>query len=504
MIPATGKFPGRWFWAFFGPSILVLVGAIFPMGMEMLIRGSSRFNSFIVVFNVIPFAVVAACLIIWPGKPEGIDATSNYLRKIVFIGAAVVLVWINILMHINILTTVSSTAGFGYLALLIFALALIPVGYVGGWLVGKLYLWSKNRPAIVYTSNIAIAALFVGSLLYLTDFGRGNSPPEVGVVSGAELLHKEMFFENRRIGRVTSITVGRCHSNGDAAITIVGRFAFVFVTRDGSLLSGRRFAESGMNIVPIDLESDGVCEFMDRGGVWHVSLYDDRGRKLWSYSSDVAPDKMAAGDLDGDGRLEFVVGSMDLRLLDEHGNLKWKREATSVWHVEILDTNGDGTPEIVHSNSPGLIIIRDAEGNILRQFKAPSQFFSLTRWPNAKGKWYALGMTRDNHIQLIDFDGKMVVRYRVPRTGPYVQATPVQFEGEESPFFAAVVSRRATEHRSILYVFDNTGQLLYQEVFAATEPAVTVLRSEESGAETLLVGGDGGKVWEYKLKTNPR
>ena len=54
-------------------------------------------------------------------------------------------------------------------------------------------------------------------------------------------------------------------------------------------------------------------------------------------------DDTAAGDVDGDGRLEFVVGfngGGGVRLLDSTEKMRWRKPDGNVWHVEIADLKG--------------------------------------------------------------------------------------------------------------------------------------------------------------------
>ncbi len=68
------------------------------------------------------------------------------------------------------------------------------------------------------------------------------------------------------------------------------------------------------------------------------------------------------------------------------GLLQWQQPDGNVWHVEIVDTKGDGNLQIVHSNAGGQITIRDQDGKVLRQSKPGNYFssFSVCRWPTAK------------------------------------------------------------------------------------------------------------------------
>jgi hypothetical protein len=53
--------------------------------------------------------------------------------------------------------------------------------------------------------------------------------------------------------------------------------------------------------------------------------------------------------------------------------------------------------------------------------------------------------------------------------------------------------------RSILYWFNSIGDLIYQEILAEQSAAITSIKIDQSGKESLLLGGNG-KVWQYVKK----
>lgn len=104
----------------------------------------------------------------------------------------------------------------------------------------------------------------------------------------------------------------------------------------------------------VDVDGDGRCEFLDRGSGWQsAGLLGSDGEVLWSLDSVTGVDDIAAGDLDGDGILEFVVGwngADGLWRHDSRGRVLWRTPDDNVWSVAIVDVDGDGRQEIVHTN----------------------------------------------------------------------------------------------------------------------------------------------------------
>src|SRR6202040_322533 len=116
------------------------------------------------------------------------------------------------------------------------------------------------------------------------------------------------------------------------------------------------------------------------------------GRVRWTYGGGAqsfhllsAVDDSVAGDIYGDGTLSVVIGlngGGGLAALNGEGKVIWKKNEHNVWHVETLDTNGDGREEILHSNAEGQLFVRNANGDVIAQYLSGFYVaeFALTRW----------------------------------------------------------------------------------------------------------------------------
>jgi hypothetical protein len=250
----------------------------------------------------------------------------------------------------------------------------------------------------------------------------------------------------------------------------------------------------------IDRGSGYHCEFLNRGG----SLIDQNGNTVWRYSEDFGLENIAAGDLEGDGQTNFVAGFAGeggVVLLDNYGKKKWRQPDGNVWHVEMADIDGSGKPRIVHSNVAGKIIVRDADGNIVSDRELPFYLgqFSLCKWLGGTSQQYGLAL-REGKIWIFDFRGKVAAEFEAPlsKRAFEVYGARAVLRSDKREYFAAVAEFFSSWSRSVLYVFDSKGNLVYQEVLPQECGAIAAAPIGESGNDAILIGGEES-VWRYEF-----
>jgi len=292
---------------------------------------------------------------------------------------------------------------------------------------------------------------------------------------------------------------------GNMDIVVSGNKGAAFIKPDGLIKKSIGFKEHGGRVVCLETIKNGIC-FLNRGGGWGpVSLYDYNGELKWSYGlTGSAPYDMIATEIDENDQLEFVVGKNNsICLINYKGEVLWEQPESNVWHIEILDVDNDGKKEIVHSNAQGGLIIRDKDGKSLRKLKLPVYFsdFSLLNWQIDKDKLLTYLLTEDGKIYVINSQTlKKIAQFDAPGApSKFTRGVQVFFDNKQKPYFAAVVSAGASSNRSILYIYNPNGNLIYHEVIAAFDSGVMAIRNDKTGAEKLLVGGEG-EIWEYSLK----
>jgi hypothetical protein len=335
----------------------------------------------------------------------------------------------------------------------------------------------------------------------------------VGVVTGQGMLAKKLWYEQTGLGKITDIRWGNFDGEPGEEFVVVGTQGAAFLRPDGGQKSTVRFDWRaigeywGEHVVAADMDNDGQCEFLDRAGAWlpPVALLSHRGKPLWTYTSDDGVDNAVAGDVNGDGRLEVAVGfngGGGVHLVDRDGRTLWKQPDGNVWHLEMLDVNGDGKPEIVHSNAAGQITVRDAQGQVLwrTEDKTSVSDFCTVAWPNVTPA--ALLFVDEGHLRVLDVRGatKASKSLLLTAAGPSVwftwqSAAWVTQKGQ--PARLAVLLDQEVYDRGLLLLFDDALNLLYQEVLG-TSGAALYAGGPLAGQGRVLVGAED-QVWEYRL-----
>ena len=380
-------------------------------------------------------------------------------------------------------------------------------------------VFSHSLPARRYC-RFALVGLML-ALVGRIEVARAEEPDEEGrtVKVGAELFRRSVAVKDAILGGVTDIIL---NPTKDDALGVAGLNGAVFIRPDGSTRFHLQFEEAkrrggASRVQFVDADGHHNWQYFDRGGHgWSdAALYDRDGQVIWTYGGETGLDDMAAGDLDGDGKLDFVAGYngfTGIRRIDRDTKVVWKLLGANIWHVEIADTEGDGKPKIVHTDGAQLAI-RDAGGKLIRRvspgkdlgfFRTLLIEFSLCHWPDQKSPRKILSIGRKlvgSDLILWGFDGQVVGRYSLPDSNKFMHvygAAVHQKKGE--PPLLAVVAPEYLDKYSLLVVYNAKREIVYQEQRAGAGAALLSVPNADTGRDDLLVGGDG-IVWKYSFNS---
>ena len=326
-------------------------------------------------------------------------------------------------------------------------------------------------------------------------------------IKGEGNFERRAFYTGESLGDISQIRVGWPADREGADIAVVGAQGAHFVDAAGQLKKSVRFSiEERCPVAVVRIDAAGGYGYLTRDESWAVpaTLFDKEGQVRWRSKSWPGIDDSVSGDVNGDGKLSVVLGfngGGGLLLLDGQGKELWKKEESNVWHVETLDTNGDGREEILHSNAKGELLVRNGNGDVIARY-LPNFYvshFALTRWGKEARASHILVPISESHegcckpaFILLDADGKKVTELESPLGDLFTRmsATPIRF-GKESEYFAVL---EATSGRSMLLLYGEDGQIIYQEILGESCLGMAALPKKDG--ERLLVGCTA-KIWEY-------
>ncbi|HET9994367.1 MAG TPA: hypothetical protein VFQ18_03065 [Candidatus Acidoferrum sp.] len=248
---------------------------------------------------------------------------------------------------------------------------------------------------------------------------------EPRVMAGDGRFERSTFYTGANLGAITQILVGWPADREGATLTVVGNQGAHFLDAGARLKKQVRFSRSVQCPMEVArLDASGNYGFLTRDQSWAVDaiLFDNQGQERWSYPKGFLKgiDDSVVGDVDGDGKSKVVIGfngSGGLVLADGEGKKIWQKEEANVWHVETLDTRGDGRKEILHSNARGQLLVRNARGEVIAHY-LPDQYvshFGLTRWGSELEASHILIPTKESGngcckpvLLVLDAEGKTV------------------------------------------------------------------------------------------------
>jgi len=163
---------------------------------------------------------------------------------------------------------------------------------------------------------------------------------------------------------------------------------------------------------------------------------------------------VGSADFDGDGMREILqVVDGEMRIMNESGNVVAKR---------AIDRGTAGTPLVSYDPEPFVIVA----GN--------------------------------NELSVYDRELKPARRLRTPDAMPWLQPVAATvLDDSVSGAVAVLATGRGGWHRSVLYIFAASDQLVYMEILGDDYGSIAS-NGTAKGTINLLVGGRG-EIWSYQV-----
>lgn len=286
---------------------------------------------------------------------------------------------------------------------------------------------------------------------------------------------------------------------------------------DGAPLD--QFAQDAYALYTIvDVDGDETIEFFAGDQDAYV-LRNSDGTVRWTipYSSYGEDLRNHVGDLDGDGRLEFVLAYVDeydsYAVFNHEGAFQWKVPG-SVQYAYMADIDGNGIDEVVALSSNGVRSAYAGSGMLLQT--APSHTsISPVRFPANAGRDNFLSVEyrfvypyfEETRSTIEDFAGNTLLEFESPIPQPDATCA-VKFKPDTDSFLAvcwwipfqgaALFGYQSTS--AFLRIYSTSGAKVYEEVLLGRECAMTAIPGATEGTQDLLFG-TLNRVWRYSASS---
>jgi hypothetical protein len=220
-----------------------------------------------------------------------------------------------------------------------------------------------------------------------------------------------------------------------------------------------------------------------------VQLLDADGRVVSTFAAPARINRLAAGDLDGDGRDELVLGCEDtfVRVFGLDGKLRWERQIPYYRQPAILrsvlvaDVDGDGKPEVLAGAANWRAFAFDRDGKALWNYEIVRESRDiLVDDFDGDGRREILCTTKYYTTTLLDDHGLPRWRFRFPTPGCKAAAAVKTGDGaKKNIVFGA-------DGGTIHFVKCDGG--LLAEFSAGDEVGALAVNADPAGKEAVYAG----------------
>lgn len=339
--------------------------------------------------------------------------------------------------------------------------------------------------------NVATIYLFFITILFLS--GCASIPDtETGIIVGEDLLKSDTLFSQPKLGNITAIKI----LNNDSLSTqilVVGTKGVSIINEKGDELKhvpfdyGDGYGRFGLGNVQPFFEKDKIM-YLNRGRGWQsISLFNEKGKKIWEYSG--SPNDATLINLDSKGANEIIVGTNGAGgvLVFNHSGKKMQfAKASNAFSVGVIHEHG--VNYIIHSDGAN-IVIRSVDGKLIRTLKLPYTIFEIDDF---KGHQAIFCMSK-KQLYVFNFYGNKLAQFSLEREGRNCKYISSQLLSVKNT--GRIISNNIRRADSEWCLYDHLDSLVYLERYLGHYPVVCEYISESK--VHLLLGCDDGTVKIY-------
>jgi hypothetical protein len=130
----------------------------------------------------------------------------------------------------------------------------------------------------------------------------------------------------------------------------------------GALKWSDSLASAATAVKACDLDKDGRLEVLV-GSMGLVNAYSSDGKRQWSAAVDGQVNSLDCGDIGGDGTVDVAVAAGKAVVLKGDGSQLWSYVSGTVGAIRIYDFGGEGSPEVVVGSSS--VRVLNGKGDML-------------------------------------------------------------------------------------------------------------------------------------------
>ena len=252
-----------------------------------------------------------------------------------------------------------------------------------------------------------------------------------------------------------------CDADGDANLETLGNLSDhrvdILVDSDGETIS--RFPACNYDAPLIaDIDGDGQKEIIIEGRSRQLEVYRIDGTRIRSFQQDMQP---------------------------------WK------YSVATDDKSGKVSVALYAYYDRGAVYLLDELGKVKSKWNPPYEFYDLSIPPEGEG---AFMFASGDEFFICDSTGKALKVFSAP-LGRYVRTLFCEKRAvdDQNTYYVFLGKTKGAWGRSMLYVFSDSGDLLYQEILVDSCNALLVRGGECDTATWSILLGARNKVLEYSI-----